>query len=351
MDKKTVILIAVIIAAVALFLYLVITKKIPIFQAAVANQQTVTLSPQNPSASLSITVAYGTPITFSIALQNGQPNSVYNIDINGNQVSLTTDSTGYGSTTYQIPSVTSSGTYTLTITGPGIPNAYTLTLYVTVQQVTTPTPTPTPVPTPTPTPSVSPTVSVTISYTPPSSTSPIPSPTPYPTPTPTPSPSGSGYQITIVWDTYASGIIAWSPNQPTQNSNGTLTLPSNFNYVSFNGQSTWSATVPPGNYVYVIAAANIPPPSSFVIYINGQELTVSNIVSQLACGYDNVIQLSNGLSLIPLTCCSFRNTSIGVGIIYIGGACYCANFQCTNCPSIVNGQYGSIGFMTATPLQ
>ena len=132
MDKKYiyVIIIGIIIAVIvaAILLYLSRTKQQLAVQATLGQSQTVTLSNSNPNQSVTINIPYGDNVTFGINISNAAPNSSYTVALNGSSTTISTDSSGSGSTTLSTGSLTSSTTVNLTISGPGISSAYTLTV-------------------------------------------------------------------------------------------------------------------------------------------------------------------------------------------------------------------------------
>ena len=317
MDKKLALIIVALVAVVAVAVYFVQRKIAPTIQAAVANQQTVTLSSSNPNQSVSITIQCGTPISLSLYMQGGQPYATYTVYTNYGTYTLTADANGNGSLNIQTPAITSNVNYAVTISGPGISGlGYTLNVYITT----------------------------------------VPSACTGPVPTPTPTTPPPGQEVwTFIWSQPVIGIVYWSAYPPPVNSDGNFELPPQMWGAKLFSQATaeWSVTVPQGAYVYVIVYYVIPSPGQegptnfyFQMYVNGSPVTVTSVGGQLSCGYSTQVQLSNGLNLQALTCCSFGNTQVGSNQIQLTGACHCTGFWCMNCPGDVT--YWGFGFMTQT---
>jgi len=137
MNKWIIVLLGLAAAVIAVMLYFLLTKKQLVVQAALGQSQTVTLSNSNPSQTITINVPYNDTIGITVSISGGQPYSSYDITINSShfvsisgQRYIDTNGQGSGSTNIFISSLYSSVTITVTITGPGIPSSYVLTLNV-----------------------------------------------------------------------------------------------------------------------------------------------------------------------------------------------------------------------------
>ncbi len=133
MNKWIIVLLGLAAVAIAIMSYFLLTKKQLVVQAALGQSQTVTLSNNNPSQSVTLNIPYNDTIGITVNISNAAPNSSYTVSLStGASTTITTDSSGSGSTSLSIPNVTSSTTVTLSISGPYISSPFTLSINLNV---------------------------------------------------------------------------------------------------------------------------------------------------------------------------------------------------------------------------
>ncbi len=146
--------------------------------------------------------------------------------------------------------------------------------------------------------------------------------------------SSSTTQFQVTFTSAQSGVIFISSSPIDLGSATTFTFPSGASYYYFSSQTTWCVNVDLSKYYVGVIVYNASPPTDFSIQVDGQTLSVSSILGQGSCGADFILQMSDGLDISGITCCSFGNTAVDATTLELSKACSCSGFStCNGCPA------------------
>ncbi len=158
--------------------------------------------------------------------------------------------------------------------------------------------------------------------------------------------STSTFQVTF--SSPQSGVIFISSSPIDLGSGGSFTFPSGATYYYFSNQQVWCINVDLSQYYVGVIVYNASTPVDFSIQVDGQTLSVSSIVGTLSCGYAYDLQMSDGLEIVTITCCSFDDTATGATTLEMSGACTCSGISsCSGCPT--SGGTSSLVCSSTTP--